>query len=161
MDIISIIPDSICISNPYSGRLLRVIVAPNSPMNAGNSPVKHPGHAPPSRVPKIPMTGMLAFLFEIYFRSLILEMDRVSVSDTSEGMIIPFISINEIANRWVKFENIVVVVNVLFRIPFRIKYPIKKEIIFIGLFFITSFIFESLCFIESVFDILLGCLKII
>lgn len=84
--------------------------------------MKQPGHAPPSNVPNIPMIGILAFLFEMYFRSLILEIDRVSVSETSDGMISPFIVRNDIENSGVKFEKIVTaVMNVLFRIPFKIK----------------------------------------
>ncbi|MBT4376930.1 hypothetical protein HOD29_06155 [archaeon] len=67
-------------------------------MNAGKSPTKHPGQAPPRRVANIATTGAVPFVFEMYFRSFIFPTKRIIVIDTKKGMIRKFSRRNGIKN---------------------------------------------------------------
>ncbi len=105
MDIINIAPEIICISNPFSGKLPRVSVVPNNPINAGNKPMKHPGQAPPRSVPNIAIIEMELPVFETFFRSFNFPITRIMVKDTRKGMIIKFISAKLIAKKNLKLAN--------------------------------------------------------
>ena len=73
-------------------------VTPNSPRNAGKSPMKHPGQAPPSIPPNIPIIEADPSFVVTFLRVFNLLIDKTTVVETNKGIIMKLKSRKNIKN---------------------------------------------------------------